>query len=346
MLTRLNISILLFVCLFGGACADKYAMYKPNYPFKSTDNKPDYSNLDYWAAHPWKKDPSDSIPADLSGLTDSTADVFFMHPTTFTVKMKEQKWNADIDDAGLNAKTDYSSILYQASVFNGSCRVFAPRYRQAHYEAFLTNKKVEAEQAFDLAYSDIKNAFEYYMKFENKGRPILIAGHSQGALHGLRLLKEFFEKDSKQLVAAYLIGWQIPKDMLTIPVCSDSSQTSCLAGWRTFRAGYMPSYVKNEKGNSWVTNPLTWTTDNEYVSRNKNRGSILRDFNEIVLHTTDAKIHEGVIWVSKPSFPGSTFYLTKNYHIGDINLFYMNLRQNVKTRIDAWYKTNRRLYEK
>ena len=97
---------------------------------------PDYNKPVYWAAHPWKSDPSDSLPELLlTDKNDSLVDVFFIHPTTYTGT--RQEWNADINNAYINAKTDYSSILYQASVFNQHCRIFAPRYRQAHLSAFF-----------------------------------------------------------------------------------------------------------------------------------------------------------------------------------------------------------------
>ena len=73
----------------------------------------------------------------------------------------DNRWNAAIDDSALSEKTDYSTILYQASVFNQNCRVFAPRYRQAHLRAFFSDKKLNAMAAFDIAYSDVKTAFEY-----------------------------------------------------------------------------------------------------------------------------------------------------------------------------------------
>ena len=79
---------------------------------------PDYSNLDYWAAHPYKLDLSDSVSKPLRRqVRDSTVDVF-IHPTTYTLEIKAGKDNASIDDSYINAKTDYSTILYQASVFN------------------------------------------------------------------------------------------------------------------------------------------------------------------------------------------------------------------------------------
>jgi hypothetical protein len=92
------------------------------------------------------------VPAPLKNeARDSLVDVFFLHPTTFTLNRKLENTNAGIDDAYINAKTDYSSILYQASVFNQQCRVFAPRYRQAHLASFFSKDKIKAAIAFDFA---------------------------------------------------------------------------------------------------------------------------------------------------------------------------------------------------
>ena len=66
-------------------------------------------------------------------------------------------WNADINNNNLNNKTDNSTILYQASVFNKYCRVFAPRYRQANLKAFFTPDSDSAKQSLDLAYEDVKS---------------------------------------------------------------------------------------------------------------------------------------------------------------------------------------------
>jgi hypothetical protein len=44
----------------------------------------------------------------------------------------------------------------------------------------------------------VKDAFEYYLKNYNNGRPIIIAGHSQGSGHGARILKDYLmEKNFK-----------------------------------------------------------------------------------------------------------------------------------------------------
>ena len=335
----------------------KYRVFKSHYTFKSKTGEPDYSDLNYWAAHPWKYDPSDSIPKPLRNEQgDSSVDVFFLHPTSYTMKLKLKKNNADIDNSYINAKTDYSSILYQASVFNQQCRVFAPRYRQAHIRNFFTKDKEKADKAFDLAYNDLRTAFIFYLQRWNNGRPIIIASHSQGSKMAERLLKEFFDgenlskesiagvEDIKQtlknkLVVAYVTGWPVPKDyFISLKMCTDSLETGCLCSWRTFRKGYVPYYLKNENGNSFVTNPLTWTTGDEYASKQFNKGSVLTRFNKLYKQTNDAQIHNGLLWIKQPKFPWSFLYFTRNYHPGDINLFYLNIRENVRQRINMYWK--------
>jgi len=336
--------ILLFTIIVSGisSCATNYHAFKDRYGFRSRNGGPDYGDLNYWAAHPWKWDPSDSIPAPLKKQTrDSLVDVFFLHPTIYTMKKKKWGMNAPVDDDYLNAKTDYSTILYQASIFNQHARVFAPRFREAHLSAYFTRDTSAASKAFDLAYGDIKSSFEFYMQHFNQGRPIIIASHSQGSTHALHLLKDYFENKplQKQLVVAYVAGMTIPADyFIDLKPCADSLQTGCFCGWRTFREGYLTPYVKRESPPSLVVNPLTWRTDEEPASRQLNAGSVLFKFNKIYRATTGARIHEGVIWVRKPRFPWSFLYFKRNYHVGDFNLFYMSLRKNVETRISAYFK--------
>ncbi len=320
------------------SCSKKNYATNAAYQFKSATGKPDYSDLHYWAAHPWKWDPSDSIPKPFrkNFIKDSVADVFFLYPTTLT-DANNERWNAAIDDSLINAKTDYSSILYQASVFNNQCRVFAPRYRQAHYRAFTTSDTAAAAKAFALAYEDIKTAFQYYLDHYNNGKPLIIASHSQGTIHAARLLKEFFEGKPLQnkLVCAYIIGMPIPEHYFTtLSPCKDSLSTGCFVGWRSFKKGYDgTSYVINEKFKSIVTNPLTWTSNTNYAANDLNDGGVLKNFNKVTKGVVDAQVHDNILWTSKPKFFGNFLLTKKNYHIADINLFYINIRENVKTRI-------------
>jgi len=320
-----------------------YAQPKNETSIDNSKTIPDYSNLYFWAAHPYKKDFSDSIPLPLiNEPSDSLVDVFFIHPTTYTEKTFSN-WNADIQDKVLNDKTDKSTILYQASVFNGSCRVFAPRYRQAHINSFYIDKNTAAPY-FDLAYEDVKNAFVFYMEHYNNGRPIIIASHSQGTVHAGRLLKDFFVNKTlfNQLVCAYIIGMPVREDYFqSIPVCDGPNKTGCFVSWRTFRNGYNPEFVEKENFNSVVVNPLSWKIDDVYASKKMNKGGLLRNFNKIVPHVVDARIHKNILWACKPDVFGKIFFTHKNFHIGDINLYYMNIRENVKQRIASYFESNK-----
>lgn len=300
-----------------------------------------YSDLNNWAAHPWKKDLSDSISDGIIDrrVNDSSVDVFFIHPTTYLQK-EFVGWNADVNDIAINDKTDNSAILYQASAFNEQSRLFAPRYQQAHINSFYINPEI-AKEYFDIAYNDVKSAFEYYLKNYNNGRPIIIASHSQGTKHAGRLLKEFFDDKplQKQLVCAYIIGMPIPVNYFpTLKPCTNENQTGCIVGWRTYKNGYVPALIEEEKFKSIVVNPLTWTTDENYASTKLNKGGILQNFRKIVPNVVDAQVHQNVLWACKPDVFGKLFFTKKNFHIGDINLYYMNIRENVRTRIDSFNK--------
>lgn len=332
--------------LFLTACSHKYLQYTSDYTFSSPDGTPDYSKLNYWAAHPSKWDPSDSVPKPLQSdyHTDTSADVFFIHPTTYTDPTRKLGWNGPVDNPELNAKTDYTTILFQASIFNAAGKIYAPRYRQANLRCYYPKTKedtLKSIAAFEMAYADVKAAFSYYLQHENHGRPIIIASHSQGTNHAERLLKEFFDGKelSKQLVVAYLVGMPLkPGYFQNLPVCDSPAQTGCVCSWRTFKDGYQPDYVKKETFVSVVTNPLSWDTHVPVLPRSANPGGILLKFNKLYPRVTDAEIKDGVLWAKKPHFFGNIFLTNKNYHIADMNLYYLSIRENVARRLDAFTK--------
>ncbi len=327
------------------SCSKNYHKYASKYAFKSYDSRPDYSNLNYWAAHPFKYDNSDSIPKPLQGKykEDSLVDIFFVHPTTYMDKQKSLGYTADIDNAELNAKTDYTSILYQATAFNQVGRVFAPRYRQANincYHPINIEDSLLCVAAFDTAYSDVKTAFEYFLKHLNKGRPFIIASHSQGTTHTKRLLKELIDGTELQskLVAGYLIGIPVANTQFKkIPECTSPNQTGCVVSWRSYKEGFTPEYIEKEKFTVIVTNPLTWDNLQPIATRQQNLGGVFYNFNKTYEKTASAKVNGSVLWSSKPRFFGNVFLTTKNYHIADINMFYLNIKENAYKRINAYF---------
>ena len=309
----------------------------------TTGPEPDYSNLFYWSASPFKKDTSDSIPAFLKNeVRDSRADVFFIHPTSFFGEAEKAAWNANLTDTTVNHETDSRSILFQATVFNGSCRVFAPRYRQANMKTFYVRTTPIAKRTFDLAYSDVRKAFIYFLKNYSGDRPIIIASHSQGSLHAFRLLQEFFDGKplQKRLVCAYVIGYQIKKNAFKkLRIGERPDQTGCYVTWRSYAKGEIPGLVEAEKGNSVCVNPLTWTTSLQPASPELHLG-IMNGFKTIMPHTVGTEIEpkSKILWVDTSILVDEKKARIKNLHIYDYNLFWMNIRQNIKQRIDAYYK--------
>lgn len=309
---------------------------------------PNYGELSFWAAHPSKKDLADSLPvSQLKDVQDAaSADVFFLHPTSYTSSPKTFGWNAPVDDPQLNKATEQSSILYQASIFNGVGRVFAPKYRQANLMAYFTADKKSAIGAFQLAYEDVKNAFLHYLTYENKGRPFIIAAHSQGTTHAKKLLREFIDGKElqRQLIATYLVGIPVEKNyFLNIPICETPKDIGCFCSWRTYREGAYPK-IPEKSDRIAVTNPLTWTTDESYAPKELNNGAILRDFSKIMPALTDAQISRGVLWVKKPKFPWSFLITRKDYHIADYNFFYLNVRENAQVRVQTFERKNQLEY--
>lgn len=336
---------LAFLCLlFLSACASNQTPYVLSTRWKDAPQpaEMDYANPAAWAALPSRYDAADLIPRKSKlqdGQADAKADVFFIHPTIFTYKPEnEYAWNASMTDAALNTSVDSSTILNQATAFNAAGRVFAPRYRQAHYQAFVTEYKEDKDAALDVAYSDVKRAFDYYVTHENKGRPIIIASHSQGTVHATRLLKEYFDgKDlGKQLVAAYIIGIATPTNTFkNIPVCSSPTQTGCFVAYTTFLQGYLPPWHPGTATALASVNPLTWSTDENFVSKEKNSGGVSYGF-KYVKEFADAQNHLGILWTNTPYVPGRSFVKLKNWHKADINLFYHNIRENAVLRVNTF----------
>lgn len=310
---------------------------------------PNYALDSCWAALPTRLDSADAVPPD-SGLRDeqatAPADVFFIHPTTYYWRTA---WNASLGQQHLNRYTDRSTIRHQATAFNAAGRIYAPRYRQATlYSFFDEQNPTDGTRALDLAYADVRAAFQYYLAHYNQGRPIIIAGHSQGTFHATRLLHEFFDHDPqlrRQLVAAYLIGFRVkPDEYQTIRPCADSLATGCFIAWNSVATGndYSPFHGLA------VTNPLTWTLDTLLAPATRNHGGVSLHFKQIDSQVTDAKIHNGLLWVTPPKPGGYPRFLLPgrpelrhSFHIADYSLFYMNIRENAKARVRAWEVKNR-----
>lgn len=307
---------------------------------------PNYSEENSWFSKPGRKDVAHMVPGGKGDhyVNDDTlkADVFFIYPTLYGKKYAGRfKWNADTEFGKLNKRIENTTIKYQATAFNGAGKMYIPKYRQAIVAAYYTSNGLAAKAAFDTAYADVRRAFIYYLENFNHGRPIIIASHSQGTNHAERLLAEFFDGKplQKQLVAAYLVGMPINTNRYqTIRPCTSATDTSCFCSWGTYKENFYPkTYIFRGYADAVCTNPISWkVNDDVKVAASENMGTLFWRFDRMYLNACGAQSHYGLLWVRKPKLPGRWLVSIKNYHVGDINLFYWNVQQNAQQRVKSY----------
>ncbi|EPG75527.1 PF11288 family protein [Leptospira fainei serovar Hurstbridge str. BUT 6] len=310
-------------------------LIRPSLSFQETipTDIPNYENTKSWAAIPGKESRVFSTPLssyNILKLDSLGVDVFFIHPTTYFGRT----WNASMDDENVNERTDMESIRRQASVFNEVGRIFAPRYRQATIYSFLD--ATDGSKALDLAYSDVLKAFDTYLRLWNRGRPIIIASHSQGTRHAVRLLRERFAHKplSEKLIVAYLIGGAVSlADTNGIPACGEKSQTRCFVSWRSFSRNAKVPVLPNDSSGPYIcVNPLSWDLKEDFRSASENFGGIPLSFDRIDPEICGAVCEAGVLRVTEPNRSGYRQYWSDNYHVADYALFYFNIRRNAMER--------------
>lgn len=146
-------------------------------------------------------------------------------------------------------------IAVQFARFGQVCRQFAPLYRQFTLTALRARMSGQPMPAGDvdprIGYNDVVDAWNYYLANHNKGRGVVLIGHSQGAGVLTQLIKN--EIDGKplqrQLVSALLLGTrlQVPVgktvggDFTSVPLCRSSKETHCAIAYATFRATAPPT---------------------------------------------------------------------------------------------------------
>ena len=310
-----------------------------------------YRDAKMWLARPDKPgNPALWTPPGYKPAAAPQAAVFFIHPTSFLARTH---WNAPLDDPEANARAELF-LRAQASAFNEVGAIWAPRYRQAAFGAFLTTQP-NAAKALDLAYRDVAAAFDAFVA-QAGDRPIILAGHSQGALHLIRLLREKVAGTplAKRVVAAYVVGWPVSRSVdlpaLGVPECKTADQAGCLLSWQSFAEPADPALVldaydassgvdgKSRRGTPMVcTNPLTGTPD-ATAPADANLGTLFPDKDlgsatigpKRVPARCDAR---GLLLIGSPPDVGSYVLPGNNYHVYDYSMFWANVRADAGRRL-------------
>jgi len=303
--------------------------------------KPNYSDKDSWAVLP------ENIPDEISTFNidknKKEADVFFIYPTLIDSR-NQREWNSDIWDEDIRNDVINRPVKYQASAWLDAGNLYVPYYRQAHIRVFNDKFRVDGDKALNLAYNDIKEAFSYYLENFNNDKPFIIASHSQGTVHAKRLISEFIDGKElqKKLIAAYLVGIKVFEDEFkNIKPMNSPDETGGFVTWNTFKFN---KYPRKDNYENWfkggvTTNPITWD-DSKETKKDLHKGLLYRDL-KIFSQNIDIKLIDGIVWSSIPNVPGKILLQTvRSYHFADINLFWVDIRENAKLRVDQWFKKN------
>jgi len=317
-----------------------------------------YAQADLWIARPdIAGNPSLWTPPGFRPARAPTASVFFVHPTSF---LESTGWNAPVGDEESQRRAAVF-VRSQASAFNGIGAIWAPKYRQATFGAFLTTQ-VNARRALDFAYRDVRAAYEAFLRQAPADRPILLAAHSQGSLHLMRLLRERIRgaPEAGRIAAVYLVGWpvSVTADLpaLPLPACGVPDEARCILSWQSFSEPADPSQVTEvydassgpggvpRAGTAMLcTNPLTGT-ERGSAPPASNLGTLVP--NEDM---TEAEFRRGAVGARcdargflligpNDALPAMGPYALpgNNYHVYDYALFWANVRADAARRLAAY----------
>jgi hypothetical protein len=353
-LTLLAVAAAFAIFEWGGNVLLQQATPRGHFQASEAGSGPDYAKLDSWIARPGiPNDPSDWLPDGVAREGGEDAATFYVHPTTY---LERDRWNAPLHPGRLVEARTRLFVQSQASAFNGNSRIWAPRYRQAAYGAFLL-KSADAQKALDLAYADVSAAFDEFLEQMPKDRPIILAGHSQGALHVSRLLLDKKPQLRGRLVAAYVVGWPV-SDAADLPpmglrACTHPEETGCLLSWLTFAEPANPDLILDSwagsRGRTGVrrnrrdivcVNPITGTRGG-HARRAANPGTLLPSADlrsaTLVPGRVGARCTNGFLYLEGEVPRLGPYVLPgNNYHVYDYALFWGAIRRDSERRLSAW----------
>ena len=326
----------------------------PGEPFQTYQKPtpPDYASPDAWMARPdLSLDPYDH---------ETLADVFVIVPTIYK---GGEHWNLPVDDTRRIENLNRITRPNYVDTFSDVGRLFAPYYRQASLYTFMTTRE-DARRAQDLAYGDVKRAFDVFLEQNTPERPIIIAGYNQGALHGARILMEYFQGPlAKKLAGAYLIGHPVPldlfdKNLALTPPCEMEIDNGCIVAFGFFYPNDeilaerfttralvrdLQGFKTTKNRDLLCTNPLLWNRSEDYAPARLHMGGVAAQGLEpstrpaLLTKQVGAQCQSGILLVDKPrnSLFKRPMKIGGKFRTLPSNLFYEDLRVNGLKRVNA-----------
>lgn len=279
---------------------------------------------------------------------DKEADLFLVCPTVYSGS--EESYNMSMQDEETKAAF-LGALNMERGIYEGACRMFAPYYRQASLSAYEAQGET-LENALALAYEDVDAAFTDYLNHRNDGRPIVLAGFSQGADLCLRLLKDHFQDPSvrERLVGAYLIGWRVTQEDLDeapwLAMAQSKDDVGVIVSFNSEAEGITSTMMVPEGVKSLSINPLNWKTDATVAEKSENLGACFPNYDGVI-QKEEAGLCGGYLDMERGTLkvtdispedypPVLSLFEPGVYHLYDYQFFYRNLQENVSLRVEKW----------
>jgi hypothetical protein len=333
------------------------AALDPKQPFQTyrPPPAPDYADRRAWALAP--ANPTHPSP------TDPPVDVFFVHPTTFD---GGREWLGAIGQADADRFLFRVVLPNDAGPFQQVGRVFAPRYRQASLYASSMTLRDDALDARRFAYRDIRAAFEVYLRNDNQGRPIILAGVGQGAKLISHLLQDVVDPDPalrQRIAAVYMLDTALPAadygPSSPLPACRERQEARCVVAWSMAPEG------KQRIAKRMLARAMVWTPDNRLAPLDGrpalcvnpllgaqsegpappklNRGAanatgLEWGLRPSFLHNqVGAQCRGGLLYVTAPSSPSlqPTGFWARRRKARPFNLFYADIEADAEARVET-----------
>ena len=300
------------------------------------EDAPDYSLTDNWAYYAVGE--------------DRAADLFLLCPT---VDIKEE-FNMSMDDAFTMASF-LGALNMERGIYEDSARMYAPYYRQAALTIYGLEPG-EREPYLSLAYNDVAAAVAWYLAHENAGRPIILAGFSQGADMCYRLLREYFGDEAlrERLIAVYAIGWPCTEELCArypqITPAEGEDDIGVVVSFDCEAPEVTETFICAADQKARTINPLNWRTDGTRADRSENLGACFTTYGGEIKTEIPAlcgcRIDEtrGVLKVDDvdpADYPAAIPGLPEGaYHLYDYQFFFRNLQQNTALRTQRWFEAH------
>jgi hypothetical protein len=207
----------------------------------------DYSNGKSWLCRP-------DLPRDMNACRVDNTTTVVSAEGTFTRETWQANPNAPIDcfyvyptvstDPTPNSDmiadpAERNVIRQQFARFGSVCRPFAPLYRQITLAGLRRSLAGGGRAPFEqgVHYDDVRDAWNYYVEHENRGRGFVLVSHSQGSFILAELIRRAILLGTTLAVPK---GKDVGGAFQHVPLCHASSQTGCVITYASFRSTIPP----------------------------------------------------------------------------------------------------------